>query len=688
MRKTWAVGPRERQENIWRLRAKLITIALSALLMTSAVALGQTSDTNPPQLVEFDFNPKMIDVTAGPQNVTVTARITDDLSGAFGFWVVFTSPTGNQFHQGFVFRTAGTELDGTYSGTVEIPQYVESGTWEASVFSLGDGAGNFVSFDTSNLTSLGFPTDLAVASNPDTTPPSVVSATFTPSVLDVSGGDQVVTLDLRLTDDVSGVDFDGFPHYYVAFLSSPNFRQHYSIPVPDFSQILGTALDGTWRLMWTIPQHSEAGTWSFGLNIRDNAGNALNTTAGTFDVISTVQDLTPPVLTGLSFSPAVVDTSAGPATVRVSLDLTDDLSGVDFSLASPNGGNFHGVFFQSPSSAQFRSVCCGEFSMTSGTVLDGTWEADIFFPQYSEAGTWKLGLSNVTDHVRNGLHMNAEQLEAALFPTDLVVVRPSLEGDGVVGPGGGTVTDETFGEKAEITFPAGAVAGDTDVAIDVFPDPLAVETPTGFQGPGTYFVNISLTPEPTYPFAPPGATVTLPLPEFLNPGTAIPLFFVNTTTGTLDPMPDAATGLQVIGTVNGDGLSATFSGISHFSILVGLLPDVIQVRLDIKPDAEVNSLSVKTKGTLPVAIISTGSFNAVSAVNQSTLTFGKTGDEASLSRCNGKGEDINRDGRRDLVCHFHIQLTGFAPGDTQGVLKGKTWANENVQGTDSIRVVK
>ena len=42
----------------------------------------------------------------------------------------------------------------------------------------------------------------------------------------------------------------------------------------------------------------------------------------------------------------------------------------------------------------------------------------------------------------------------------------------------------------------GAVGSPTAVAIDVFPDP-AVPTPTGFQGPGTHFVNISLTLELT-----------------------------------------------------------------------------------------------------------------------------------------------------------------------------------------------
>src|SRR5512139_47026 len=39
-------------------------------------------------------------------------------------------------------------------------------------------------------------------------------------------------------------------------------------------------------------------------------------------------DTTPPVLAGFSFSPAAIDTTAGPATVVVTIHATDDLSGV------------------------------------------------------------------------------------------------------------------------------------------------------------------------------------------------------------------------------------------------------------------------------------------------------------------------------------------------------------------------
>jgi hypothetical protein len=146
--------------------------------------------------------------------------------------------------------------------------------------------------------------------------------------------------------------------------------------------------------------------------------------------------------------------------------------------------------------------------------------------------------------------------------------------------------------------------------------------------------------------------------------------------------------MQVVGTVNADGLTATFTGISHFSILVGLVPDVLHVEIDIKPNTFPNDVNSVARGTIPVAILSTPAFSAPVAVDHASLTFGRTGDEASLSFCNGNGEDVNGDGLLDLVCHFHRPLTGFVPGDALGILRGRTRASENLMGSDSVRVVR
>jgi len=111
------------------------------------------------------------------------------------------------------------------------------------------------------------------------------------------------------------------------------------------------------------------------------------------------------------------------------------------------------------------------------------------------------------------------------------------------------------------------------------------------------------------------------------------------------------------------------------------------VSIDIKPGSFPNSINPKSRGRIPVAILSTVDFDAPSEVDPLSLTFGRTGDEPSLAFCNASPEDVNGDGLLDLVCHFTTQQTGFQTGDTEGVLKGKTVDATPIEGRDSVRIV-
>jgi len=113
----------------------------------------------------------------------------------------------------------------------------------------------------------------------------------------------------------------------------------------------------------------------------------------------------------------------------------------------------------------------------------------------------------------------------------------------------------------------------------------------------------------------------------------------------------------------------------------------IPVEIDIKPGSYPNSINPKSKGNIPVAILSSSTFDAPSQVDKTSLTFGRTGDEESLAFCNPSGEDVNGDGLLDLVCHFETEKTGFQHGDTQGVLKGKTMDGTPIKGTDYVKIV-
>jgi len=173
---------------------------------------------------------------------------------------------------------------------------------------------------------------------------------------------------------------------------------------------------------------------------------------------------------------------------------------------------------------------------------------------------------------------------------------------------------------------------------------------------------------------------------------------VKDTSGTIIDNPDSGTG-AAIGSSNVEYWLLNFKGnIDDFRIFnAALLPEELAgghffpvpepVFIDIKPGTYPNSINPKSKGKIPVAILSTKDFNAPKMVDRDSLTFGATGDEDSLAFCNPKGEYINGDRLKDLVCHFYTEDTEFLCGDTEGVLKGMTTDGALIEGRDSVRIV-
>lgn len=116
--------------------------------------------------------------------------------------------------------------------------------------------------------------------------------------------------------------------------------------------------------------------------------------------------------------------------------------------------------------------------------------------------------------------------------------------------------------------------------------------------------------------------------------------------------------------------------------------DLVQtVGIDVKPGSFPSPINPTSMGTIPVAVLSAPGFDAPSQVDVASLTFGRTGTEASLAFCDSSPQDVNRDGLLDMVCHFRTQLTAFQTGGTQAVLKGTTVTGMPIQGTDSVVIV-
>jgi hypothetical protein len=138
---------------------------------------------------------------------------------------------------------------------------------------------------------------------------------------------------------------------------------------------------------------------------------------------------------------------------------------------------------------------------------------------------------------------------------------------------GGSVADvdpET-GVTTTLSVPAGVLSQPTQVAVSVQEVPPDVPLPPGIVAPGSYFVSVDLNPVPTYPLPAPGITITLPLTSPALPGAPLALYSYDSVQNQLVAVLDTS-GQPIVGTVNADGLSATFAGVSHFSMVVALEP--------------------------------------------------------------------------------------------------------------------
>jgi hypothetical protein len=558
---------------------------------TALRAATYASDTTPPQLQSFSFSPSSIDTALGQQQVQVTLTLTDDLAGIDGLpaalQVDFTGPSGaqTQLVSGFdaitgFTRTSGDGLSGTWVGSVSFPQFSEAGTWVVDAVLLRDAIGNQSTLNTVALQA-SYSTNLVIASNQDVAPPQLQSFGFVPTTVDVSTGSLPVAVTLGVSDDLAGVD--GLPAALQVTFKGPSGQQQQILsgfdPSTGFSQTSGDPQLGTWQGTVTVPQFSEAGTWVVeSVLLRDAIGNeasldtaTLNATFSTaLSVVSVPSDVSPPQLSSFSFVPAIVDTATASVPVTVTLGITDDVTGVDGVPATLQ------VDFQSPSGLQ-RQIVAGfdagtGFTRTSGNAVAGTWQGTVTVPQFSEPGTWRVDAVSLGDALGNESSLDTAALVLAGFSTELVVGQASLLVDGSVADAavGGTVVDEVFQERAEITFPPSVLSAPVDVAIDVFADAMDTPSPAGFGAAGTAFMNVDLTPEPTFPLPSPGLTVVLPLSNFTLPGTTLSLFRINPSTGMLEAALDTSD-QPIVGSVDApSGLSATFTGVSRLSTVVGL----------------------------------------------------------------------------------------------------------------------
>ncbi|MDX2495105.1 MAG: hypothetical protein QNK27_09115, partial [Desulfuromusa sp.] len=106
----------------------------------------------------------------------------------------------------------------------------------------------------------------------------------------------------------------------------------------------------------------------------------------------------------------------------------------------------------------------------------------------------------------------------------------------------------------------------------------------------------------------------------------------------------------------------------------------INVQIDIKPGSYPNSINLKSKGKVPVAILTTDDFDAY-GVDPDTCEF------AGAYPLRWKMEDVNNDGYHDMLLNFYTQELDLTKESTEATLEGETFDGLQIVGTDSVKIV-
>jgi N-acetylneuraminic acid mutarotase len=162
-------------------------------------------------------------------------------------------------------------------------------------------------------------------------------------------------------------------------------------------------------------------------------------------------------------------------------------------------------------------------------------------------------------------------------------------------------------------------------------------------------------------------------------------------TNTWANQPVMPTARSDIASAAANGAIYVLGGISAFGMLStneALSNSGIQVTINIKPGSSQNTINLGSAGVVPVAILSSATFDATqvdpASIRLTASAVRLTGRSDKYS-CNTR--DVNRDGRADLVCRVNTDPSMVKAGSTSAVLTGRTFGGQDIQGVDTIRIV-
>ena len=252
-----------------------VPIALRSFVASQNIN-NSNVDTTPPKLVGLKMSSHSIDVSNGQQTITVDVSLYDE-SGINDarFW--FRYPELSLYKQpeervDWVYNEITNTYDATF--TYIFDETSVGGSWElSSVLSISDSISNRVDINTADITELGFNPILEVVNSNyvDTTAPQLVSLNMSENTVNVTDGQQTITVDVSLQDE-SGIGSARFWFRYpeLSLYKQPEERVDWV-----YNEITNT-YDATFT--YIFDETSVGGSWELSsvLSITDSIGNRVD----------------------------------------------------------------------------------------------------------------------------------------------------------------------------------------------------------------------------------------------------------------------------------------------------------------------------------------------------------------------------------------------------------------------------
>jgi hypothetical protein len=336
-------------------------------------------------------------------SVISVISVTDDLSGISSCSAYVSPPPGSQDSsrscstQSFVVNEM---LAGNVTCVFSIPRYASTGAWTLNYVQCFDHRGSVgYAYFPADLN--GPATSFTQVGRPDVRGPSITFFSLSPSTISTLDTSASINIVVRASDDVSGISW-----CYVMF-SGPFSTSFDQTIYPTISNQLNATATG----FLPVSRFSPMGTYALQtLQCRDVSGKS--TTLGPAQFLSSLGnvsfsfrqvspgDVTLPSVSGLRMAPPEIDTSLSNQFVNISLDLSDDMSGISYCS----------VWVQSLITGS--SVGCTTATFQAYQLMNGTAVCRLNVPRFAAVGIWTWSSLTCFDVANRPLSLSSSSLAA------------------------------------------------------------------------------------------------------------------------------------------------------------------------------------------------------------------------------------------------------------------------------------